>query len=612
MKQEQFLNVVSRDEAETRLRAAVDFSPLEAEVCPLGEARGRVSAGEITSPADVPGFARSNMDGFAVIAKSTFGASEETPRRLSLPHAPIAPGVDPSLEIKPGEAVAIATGAVVPRGANAVVMIEHTDVLAGALAVTRPVAPGANISQAASDLARGETVVPAGVLLTSRETGLMAACGIDSVSVVRRPRVALISTGDELVAPGAPRPVGFVFDSNQRALADAIAEAGGEAIEHGIVRDDEAALRQRLDAALSTCDLVLFSGGTSKGAGDVCHAVVREAARMFVHGVALKPGKPLAFAESGGKPIVLLPGFPTSAIFTFHEFVAPWIRERAGRGSLARPTRPATLSRDVGSQRGRREYDLVHLIESDTGLVAHPLGKGSGSVSTFSRADGFYAIPASTELVRGGTPIEVTLLADFEPADLVVMGSHCIGLDRVLTYVRRAGFRTKVVAVGSSGGLAALRRGECDVAGIHLRAPDGSYNTSFLDDDMEFVAGYARKQGVVSRDGTRAGRMVNRNRGSGTRVLIDELLGDERPAGYETEVRSHQAVAAAVASGRADWGVCLEAVASGLPFEFLADEHFDFALARRRRSRPAVAAFVEMLNRADVREELRALGFSTR
>ena len=378
MKQEQFLRVVSRAEAEERWRAAVDFAPLGAEICALAQALGRVLAEEVRAPVDVPGFTRANMDGSAVRAADTFGAAEEAPRRLRLGADTVTPGVVPQGEVTPGTATPIATGAIVPRGADAVVMIEDTDPGPEGLEVRRAVAPGANLAHAGSDIARGETVLRPGDVCSSRETGLLAALGVATVEVVRRPRVVLFSTGDEILAPGDEMREGMVYDSNQRILADAVREAGGEPDERGIVRDDEAALRRRLDEALAEADLVLFSGGTSKGAGDLSYRILAERGTITVHGVALKPGKPVVLAVAEDTPVVILPGFPTSAIFTFHEFVAPWIRARAGLPADPVRTVEAVLPRTVTSARGRTEYDLVHLVSGADGLVAYPLGKGSG------------------------------------------------------------------------------------------------------------------------------------------------------------------------------------------------------------------------------------------
>ncbi len=612
MKQEQFLDVVSRDEAERRFHAAIALDPLEAESCALAAALGRVLAADVRARLDVPGFSRANVDGFALRAADTYGAAEETPASLTLNGEVVPTGVQPQIEVAAATATQVATGAIVPRGADAVIMVEHTDTDGRNLLVRRPVVPGAHVAHAGSDIARGEVVLRTGEVLTSRGTGILAALGIDEIQVVRRPRVAVVSTGDEVVAPGKPLQDGFVYDSNGRIVADAVREAGGEPVDLGIVGDDEQALQQMLARALKEADLVVYSGGTSKGAGDLSYRILRERGNILVHGVALKPGKPVVLAEVDGKPVVILPGFPTSAIFTFHEFVAPVIRARAGLPPHARPSVRARLPRPVASERGRTEYDLVHLVRTGEELTCYPLGKGSGSVTTFSHADGFYVIPAATERLEAGDEVEVTLLGPLEPPDLVVIGSHCTGLDLLLGLLRRRGYTSKVIAVGSQAGLDAAKRGECDIAGVHLfDADSGVYNEPFVDAGLELVRGYGRKQGIVSRDGKRAGRMVNRNRGSGTRALIDQLLeeGGERPPGYEMEVRSHNAVAAAVASGRADWGVCIQNLAGDLHFEPLQEERFDFVIPKARADGAALRAFRELLAEDETRRLLQEAGF---
>jgi putative molybdopterin biosynthesis protein len=295
--QDQFLTVIDRDEAERRFHAVLDLRPLEAEEIALAEALGRVLAEDVEAPVDVPGFDRSNVDGFAVRAADTFGATEDRPVELRLTGEVLATGVLPAQAILPGTASVIATGAVVPRGADAIVMVEHTDSRDGVVIVRRPVTPGANLTFAGTDIGRGETVLRRGDLLTSRETGVLAALGVARVGVVRKPRVAILSTGNELVPPGQQARIGEVFDSNATILADAVRELGGEPVSLGIVPDDCSALKEALERALQF-DVVLLSGGTSKGEGDLSYRVVGTLGPpgIVAHGVALKPGKPLCLA----------------------------------------------------------------------------------------------------------------------------------------------------------------------------------------------------------------------------------------------------------------------------------------------------------------------------
>ncbi len=626
MRQGQFLEVLDRDAAEARWREVLDPGPLASETVPLEHALGRVLAEDVRAEVDVPGFDRSNMDGFAVRAEDTYGATEEEPVRLALNAESIPTGVAPRVDVSSGTATSIATGGMLPRGADCVVPVEFTDVEGGEVVVRRARVPGAAVSFAGTDIGGGETVLFRGTRLTSRETGVLAAIGRSEVAAVRRPRVAILSTGDEIAQPGEAMRPGLVYDSNGRILADAVAEVGGEPRFLGAFRDDEAALREALDAALEGSDLVLLSGGTSKGEGDLNARVVGALdPGIVVHGVALKPGKPICLAAHGRVPVVILPGFPTSAVFTFHEFVAPVLRELAGLGAAERQTRRARLAQKAVSERGRLEYLLVGLVDDlRGGLAAYPMGKGSGSVTAFSRADGFVRIPRNTEIVDADSEVEVTLVGrELEPADLVVIGSHCVGLDLVAGALAREGHAVKVVAVGSQGGLAAARRGECDAAPIHLLDPETDrYNAPFLDDTLRLLPGYTRLQGVVTRP-DEAGdvealiadpglRMVNRNRGSGTRILIDGLLGDRRPPGYAYEPRSHFAVAAAVAQKRADWGVTIETVAreKGLRFRPLRNERYDFAVPVDRWERPAVRALRRALEPGSaVRRALADLGF---
>jgi len=489
-RQEQFLEVVSAEEAKKRFEAHLDLSPLPAERVSLSAALGRVLAADLAAPIDVPPFDRANVDGFAIRAADSAGSADGAPKQIALNPEVIACGHAPKIEVKPGTATTIATGGVVPRGADAVVMIEHTELIESipAIELRRGVTPGQFISYAGSDIARGETLLRRGARIGSREIGMLAACGLAEIAVVRRPKVAVLSTGDELVAPGAPmRPAG-VYDSNGAIIAAAIAEAGGEPHMLGAFPDDEAALEKAVRAALADSDMVVLSGGTSKGAGDLSHTIVSRLGKpgIVVHGVALKPGKPLCLGVIGDRPIVVLPGFPTSAIFTFHAFVAPVIRARAGLPPEAAQTVNAHVPVRIASEMGRKEFVLVSLVERDGGMVAFPTGKGSGSVTSFSQADGFLEIDALASALDAGTMAQVTLIGSAAQApDLVIMGSHDVALDVVVGALSERGFSARMLAVGSLGGVAAASRGECDIAPVHLIDPaSGQYNVHLATPDL--------------------------------------------------------------------------------------------------------------------------------
>jgi putative molybdopterin biosynthesis protein len=635
-RQEQFLEVVSPEDARARFARHITLAPLDSERVPLDAALTRVLAADVTAPIDVPPFDRANVDGFALRAAETAGVSDAAPRRLRLNGEVIVCGHAPALTVAAGTATTIATGGVIPRGADAVVMIEHTDLVESsaepAIDVRRAVAPGQFVSYAGSDIARGEMLLRRGARIGSREIGMLAACGIAEVEVVRRPRVAVLSTGDELVAPGKPLRPAAVYDSNGAIVAAAVKEAGGEPVAFGAFPDDETALELALRTALQVCDMVVISGGTSKGAGDLSHRVVSRFGKpgVIVHGVALKPGKPLCLAAIDGKPLVVLPGFPTSAIFTFHAFAAPIIRARAGLPQETARTIEAMVPVPITSELGRQEFVLVALADGDDGAVAFPTAKGSGSVTSFSQADGFIAIEALASALPAGTRARVTLIGEAAAMpDLVITGSHCVALDAVLGTLVDKGFSARTIAVGSLGGVAAAERGECDLAPVHLVDPEtGVYNAHLLRPGLALVKGWQRLQGVVFRAGDARfeGRdtqdavkaaladsaclMVNRNAGAGTRVLIDKLLAGARPPGYSNQPRSHNAVAAAVAQGRADWGVAIEPVAKlyGLAFLPLAPEEYDFLSVEKRRERPAVQAFLAALRDETTRARIRALG----
>jgi molybdopterin molybdotransferase/putative molybdopterin biosynthesis protein len=635
-RQEQFLEVVSAGEACRRFVANIDVSPLAAESVNLAAALGRVLAGDVIAPVDAPPFDRSNVDGFAVRAAETTGATDRAPKRFTLNAEVLACGIEPTIEVAPGTATAIATGGVIPRGADAVVMIEHTELIEDgalpAIDLRRAVAAGQFVSYAGSDIARGETLLRKGTRIGSREIGMLAACGLAVVDVVRRPRVAVLSTGDELVALGEPLRPGGVYDSNGAIIAAAVSEAGGEAVSFGAFPDEETALGDAMRAALQSCDMVVLSGGTSKGAGDLSHRIVSKlgAPGILVHGVALKPGKPLCLAAIGDKPLIVLPGFPTSAIFTFHAFVAPVIRARAGLSPEAARSVTARVPVRISSELGREEFVLVSLVQGNDGLIAFPTGKGSGAVTAFSQADGFLSIDALASALDADTEKDVTLIGDEARApDLVIMGSHDVALDVVVGALAERGFHARTIAVGSLGGVSAASRGECDVAPVHLVDPaTGIYNEHLLAPGLALVPGWRRMQGFVFRDGDArfAGKtadaalkaalddpsalMVNRNAGSGTRVLVDSLLHGTKPAGYANQPRSHNAVAAAIAQRRADWGVAIEPVARMYRLSFLpiAPEHYDFLLVEARRERPAVQAFLQALRDEATRTRIRALG----
>ncbi len=642
MKQQQFLNLVTAEEAEERFWEAVQPQPLGEELVMLEDAHGRILACDIVARHNVPYFDRSNFDGFALRAEDTFGAQETAPVLLTLNPEILACGAVPQEDVAPGTATTISTGGVLPRGADGVVMIENTFPLKHAepaenmIQVLKPIVPNAGVSLAGSDIGAGEVVLRIGELLGYRETGTLAALGEANVSVWRRPKVAVISTGDELIAPGEQMEMGKVYDSNSTVIAHAVEELGCEAVRFGIVPDDEAQLETVLRNALEL-DFVLLSGGTSKGEGDLNYRVFEKFRNpgVLVHGVSLKPGKPLCLAVLDGIPAAILPGFPTSSSFTFSKFIAPVLRKLAG----LTPERSAHVQANVplrlNSDKGRTEFNLVHLVRNEDGFSAYSTGKGSGSITGFARADGFMEIPRTTEMLEAGEDTTIHLLGEStRPSDLMIIGSHCVGLDFLLGEMQKRGVSCKFLAVGSMGGILAAQRGECDLAGTHLLdVASNQYNSHLLTAELALIKGYRRSQGLLFRkDDSRFAlvkqniqetirqlmenqnvRMINRNLGSGTRVLLDRLLAGQQPSGFFQEAKSHNSVAAAIAQKRADWGIAIRSVAedSGLDFFPMQDEEYDFIIPNKRLNRPEVRQFINLLQEANIQSQLNKLGLST-
>lgn len=401
------------------LREAIDVLMersliLEPETVTLHEALNRVLARDLTAPIDVPHFAKAAMDGYAVVAADTFGASDSSPKQLMISGV-LSPGRAGEMAVSGGACLEISTGAPMPDGADAVVMVEYTEPAGeGQVRIRKGVGPGDNVIRAASDIQKGAIVLEAGTVLRAPQIGVVAALGLDRVDVVSRPRVAVYSIGSELLQPGEELRPGRIYDINFHTLSAALTDDGFEVLQEQTVPDDLGALESAVARGLDEADLVLVSGGSSLGRSDLVVEAFEKAGRVLIHGVAVKPGKPLVIAVAGGrardgktrieKLMIGLPGYPMSALSDLYVFVQPWLRKVMGVREVPRFTH-AVLARKHASVLGRYEFLPVALRDG----LAHPLSKGSSSISALASADGFVEVHENTEVLEEGSPVSVRL-----------------------------------------------------------------------------------------------------------------------------------------------------------------------------------------------------------
>jgi molybdopterin molybdotransferase len=407
-----FFKVVSPQEA---LQTLLQISPVETERIPTVRARARVLAEDLYSSVDLPHFHRAAMDGYAVKAKDTFGASQSLPAYLKLAGV-VEMGKEATQPLGTGQAIRISTGGMMPPEGDAVVMVEYTDETdAGLVEIHRSVSPWQNVIQIGDDIKKGELVFQRGRRLRAHDLGALTGIGVSSVSVYKRPRVALISTGDEIVdADTTPLP-GQVRNINQHSIAGLIEECGAELRDWGVIRDDKDQLGRAIGEALQWSDLVLLSGGSSMGAKDIALETILSFpdSKFIFHGISVSPGKPTIFARACGKPIMGLPGYPVSALVIFDLFAAPLIRKIGGEAAahinqFAR-TQRATLKTNIASQVGREDYVRVTLEQNSQGLWATPLPSKSGAIFTLVKADGMVRIDLNQDGLEQGEEVEVIL-----------------------------------------------------------------------------------------------------------------------------------------------------------------------------------------------------------
>ncbi len=636
-----YLHDIPLVEAKERLRAALLaadlWGPLGSERVPLSEALGRVTAAPIWARISSPHYHAAAMDGYAVRAADTYGASDRSPI---------------TLRVGP-EAIYVDTGDPMPEWADAVIPIENVEP-EGATEKGRPLeafriraaaSPWSRIRPMGEDMVATELVLPAGQTLRPVDLGAIAGSGHADVLVQRRPKVAIIPTGSELVPAGSDARPGEILEYNSLVLAAQVREWGGEPTPLSIVPDDMDQIKSAVRKAAEDHDLVLINAGSSAGLEDYTARVVSALGELLVHGVAVRPGHPVIIGMIDRRegspakiPIIGVPGYPVSAALTGEIFVEPLLSIWLGSPTRTRPTVQATITRKVHSSMGDDEYLRVTVGRVGERIVAAPLSRGAGVITSLVRADGIVLIPSGVQGLPAGDEVSVQLYRDMDEIErtILALGSHDLTLDLMAQHLARRNARLSSANLGSLGGLMALRRREAHFAGAHLLDPEsGEYNLAYIERylpevSIVVVALVYREQGLIVppgnpdhisglddlvRDGI---TYVNRQRGSGTRILLDYQLGElgldpDAIRGYENEQYTHLAVAASVASGRASCGLGIHAAAEALGMDFrpLTHERYDLVIPLEHYKSPKLAPLLELLSDSEFQKDVSALpGYS--
>ncbi len=630
-----YLHDVPLAEAWRRFEQALEqaglWHPLESEEIALEHALGRVTAEPIWARLSSPHYHAAAMDGYAVRAADTSGASDRFPITLTMGNA----------------ALYVDTGDPLPAWADCVIPIEVVEPVGRteggraveAIRLRAAFAPWSHVRPMGEDMVATELVLPAGRVLRPVDLGAIAGCGHARLRVRRRPRVAIIPTGSELVPVGQKPGPGQILEYNSLVLASQVEVWGGEPRRLPIVADDVDRLKQAVEAAAAAHDLVLVNAGSSAGSEDFTARVVESLGDLLVHGVAVRPGHPVILGmisrgDGRSVPIIGVPGYPVSAALTGEIFVEPLLARWLGRPAAEPITLPAVLTRKVHSSAGDDEYLRVTVGRVGDRVVAAPLPRGAGVITSLVRADGIVLIPAGMSGIEAGETVQVRLYCS--PADIertiLALGSHDLTLDLMAQHLAERRRRLASANVGSQAGLVALRRGEAHFAGCHLLDPEtGQYNVPYLSRylpgiPVALVTLAGREQGLIVAPGNPKGirdladlaredvTFVNRQRGAGTRLLLDYHLaqlgiGADAIRGYGHEEYTHLTVAAAVASGRADCGLGIRGAASALGLDFvpLFHERYDLAIPRQHYISPLLQPLLDLLADAAFRRDVAAL-----
>ncbi|MGE5586198.1 MAG: molybdopterin biosynthesis protein [Bacillota bacterium] len=622
-----YLEETPLDEARQRFFDALDARgiarPRDGETIPVDvPALGRITASPVFARISSPHYHSCAMDGIATRAQATFGASERNPVALRL-------GED---------AVWVDTGDPLPSGFDAVIMVEDlVQIRDDSVTVIAPARPWQHVRTVGEDIVATELVLPENHSIRPADLGAMLAAGVMEVSVRKRPRAAVIPTGDELVPPGTRLSPGDIVEFNSRIIGGLVHEWGGKPLFHEIVRDDYDAIAKAVRAAAGEADVVIVNAGSSAGSEDYTSHVARCLGELIVHGVAVKPGKPTVLGIVCGRPFLGIPGYPVSAALACELFLRPILARMLGRPVSRSPRLAAVATRRVVSTPGVDEFIRVKVGEVGGKRVVTPLARGAGAIMSLVRADGIVRIPPSAQGVEEASTVEVELLRDPDEiaSTVAVIGSHDLALDVLASHVARSfpGMNLSSAHVGSMGGIMAIRRGEAHLAGIHLIDEEtGEYNVPYVKrllgaEGFALVNLVHREQGFIVAKGNPKGIagladvarpgvvFVNRQRGAGTRILLDlELakLGIDpgRIAGYEREEYTHMGVAASVASGAADAGLGIRsaAVALGLDFVPVAKERYDLLTTRAFLGSSMMERLLAVMRSEDFKEAVVALG----
>ena len=623
-----YLKMKTLAEARSILETAFPgFGQTETETVPPPEAVGRVLAEPVFAGISAPNFHAAAMDGVAVKAERTFGASEARPKEL----------------IVDKDVFYLNTGHVMPEGTDAVIMVEHLNVIdAERVSIEAPVFPWQHVRKMGEDIVATELLFPRNHLVTPPCVGALIGGGIFSVPVRKRPKVMVMPTGSELedwrtLKPEALKP-GRVLDSNSYVLGKMTEECGGEYVRHEVLVDDPEAITRAVQTAVDgDFDIILTVGGSSAGSEDFTKEVIGSIGEILVHGVTIMPGKPVLIGKVAGKPVIGMPGYPVSMIVAFEQFVRPLIYGLLGRPAPEREKIPVETTRKVPSKLGVEEFLRVKLGRVGDRVVATPLPRGAGSITTFTEADGIIRVPNHVEGLQEHETVEAELLSSLPAIQntLVAVGSHDNTLDVLADQLKIEHGHLSLSSshVGSMGGLMALRRGVCHLAGSHLLdTEDGTYNVSYVqrflkDLPVRIVNLVFRDQGLIVAPNNPKGiqgiedlagkevRFINRQSGSGTRILLDYRLGQLGidPAavqGYDSEEFTHMTVAAAVVSGVADAGLGIYAAAKALNLEFVpvVTEQYDLVIPERYFESENMQILLETIRTEDFKRRVEALG----